>query len=61
MYNPSKIKQDAKDTAQALHRPRFTRVGTSFVERIQAKTDVAYRKILRDEIQRLPSIGKTML
>jgi hypothetical protein len=54
----SKVKQTALEIASAI-RPanRFSRVGMSFVERIEAKVRVA----IREEVRIHPSKGKTLL
>jgi hypothetical protein len=54
----SKVKQTALEIASAI-RPanRFSRVGKSFVERIEAKVRVA----IREEVRIHPSKGKTLL
>ena len=54
----SKVKQTALEIAAAI-RPanKFSRVGMSFVERIEAKV----RAAIREEIRIHPSKGKTLL
>jgi hypothetical protein len=54
----SKVKQTALEIASAI-RPanKFSRVGMSFVERIEAKVRVA----IREEVRIHPSKGKTLL
>ncbi len=54
----SKVKQTALDMAAAI-RPanKFTRVGMSFMERIEAKV----RATIREEMRIHPSKGKTLL
>jgi hypothetical protein len=54
----SKVKQTALEIAAAI-RPanKFSRVGMSFVERIEAKVRVA----IREEVRIHPSKGKTLL
>jgi hypothetical protein len=54
----SKVKQTALEIASAI-RPanKFSRVGMSFVERIEAKIRVA----IREEVRIHPSKGKTLL
>ena len=54
----SKVKQTALEIASAL-RPanKFSRVGMSFVERIEAKV----RAAIREEVRIHPSKGKTLL
>lgn len=55
----SKVKQTALEIASAI-RPtnRFSRVGMSFVERIEAKEVCA---AIREEVRIHPSKGKTLL
>ena len=54
----SKVKQTALEIASAI-RPsnKFSRVGMSFVQRIEAKVRVA----IREEVRIHPSKGKTLL
>jgi hypothetical protein len=54
----SKVKQTALEIASAI-RPanKFTRVGMTFLERIEAKVRVA----IREEVRMHPSKGKTLL
>jgi hypothetical protein len=54
----SKVKRTALEMATAI-RPsnRFTRVGMSFIERIEAKV----RAAIREEVRVHPSKGKTLL
>lgn len=54
----SKVKQTALEMAAAI-RPanKFTRVGMSFIERIEAKV----RAAIREEVRIHPSKGKTLL
>jgi hypothetical protein len=54
----SKVKQTALEIASAI-RPanKFSRVGMSFVERIEAKV----RAAIREEVRIHPSKGKTLL
>ena len=54
----SKVKQTALEIAAAI-RPanKFSRVGMSFIERIEAKV----RAALREEVRIHPSKGKTLL
>jgi len=56
--NRSKVKQTALEIAAAI-RPanHFTRVGMSFVDRIEAKV----RAAIREEVRLHPSKGKTLL
>ena len=54
----SKVKQTALEIATSI-RPanKFTRVGMSFIERIEAKV----RATIREEVRIHPSKGKTLL
>lgn len=54
----SKVKRTALEIASAI-RPvnRFSRVGMSFIERIEAKV----RAAIREEVRIHPSKGKTLL
>lgn len=54
----SKVKQTALEIAAAI-RPanQFTRVGMSFIERIEAKV----RAAIREEVRIHPSKGRTLL
>jgi len=56
--NRSKVKRTALEIA-AVIRPanKFTRVGMSFIERIEAKV----RAAIREEVRIHPSKGKTLL
>jgi len=53
--NKSAVKKLALEYAKA-NRPKFTRAGLSFFERINAKL----RNIIISEVQSHPSIGKTL-
>ena len=55
--NRSKVKQTALEIAHQLRAQPFTRVGTTFLERIENATRAA---IVR-EVKQHPSIGKTLL
>lgn len=60
--NRSKVKKTALEIASQTRlngsgKPRFTRVGASFVERIEARTVAA----IRGEVQAHPGVGKTLL
>ena len=56
--NRSKVKRTALEIAASI-RPanKFTRVGMSFIERIEAKV----RAAIREEVRIHPSKGKTLL
>ena len=56
--NRSKVKRTALEIAATI-RPanKFTRVGMSFIERIEAKV----RAAIREEVRIHPSKGKTLL
>ena len=55
--NRSKVKQTALDYA-SRHRPtnKFSRVSASFLERIEFAT----HRYIHEEVQRHPSIGRTL-
>jgi hypothetical protein len=55
--NRSKVKQTALEIAEQTRAQGFTRVGSSFLERIEAKTMQA----IREEVRIHPSRGKTLL
>jgi hypothetical protein len=55
--NRSKVKQTALEIAGQTRAQGFTRVGGSFLERIEAKTMQA----IREEVRTHPSRGKTLL
>lgn len=54
--NRSSVRRLALDYAKANRAGRFTRVGKEFFERIDARV----RIMVTDEVQRHPSIGKTL-
>jgi hypothetical protein len=54
--NRRAVRQLALDYAKANRAGRFTRLGKSFFERIDAKV----RNIVTSEVQSHPSIGKTL-
>lgn len=60
MIGPAKIKLDALTECERQGRTKFTRVGKTFTDRVDAKLRVAYQAILKDEVQRHPSIGVTL-
>lgn len=55
--NRSRVKRTALEIAASTRGTRFTRVGKSFIERIEAKT----RAAIREEVRLHPSKGKTLL
>lgn len=55
--NRAKVKQTALEIAKATRAQGFTRVGLSFLERIEAKT----RAAIAEEVRLHPSKGKTLL
>ncbi|HVM51270.1 MAG TPA: hypothetical protein VMU04_24785 [Candidatus Acidoferrum sp.] len=55
--NQSKVRQTALEIAEMTRAQRFTRVGKSFLERIEAKT----RAAIAEEVRIHPSKGKTLL
>jgi hypothetical protein len=55
--NRSKVKQTALEIAGQTRAQGFTRVGKSFLERIEART----RAAIADEVKQHPSKGKTLL
>ena len=54
--NRSAVKRLALDYAKANRAGRFTRVSKDFFQRIDARV----RVMITDEVQRHPSIGKTL-
>jgi hypothetical protein len=54
--NTQNVKQLALDMAKNSGRVRFTRVGESFLDRVEARL----RNIIEDEIKRHPSVGVTL-
>jgi hypothetical protein len=54
--NRSSVRRLALDYAKANRAGRFTRVGKEFFSRIDAQV----RNIITGEVQRHPSIGKTL-
>lgn len=56
LTNKSKIREFAIDYAKASGRVQFHRVGKSFIDRVEARLAA----VIRGEIQRHPSIGKTL-
>jgi len=54
--NRSSVRRLALDYAKSNRADKFTRVGKSFFERIDAKV----RNIIISEVQSHPSIGKTL-
>jgi hypothetical protein len=55
--NRSKVKQTALDYAREFRAQGFTRVGKSFLDRIEAQT----RAAILFEVKAHPSKGKTLL
>ncbi len=55
--NRAKVKQTALEIAKATRAQPWTRVGSSFLQRIEAAT----RRVIADEVRRHPSKGKTLL
>lgn len=55
--NRSKVKQTALEIATKTRAQGFTRVGKSFLDRIEAQTRAAIAR----EVQQHPSKGKTLL
>ena len=55
--NRSKVKQTALEIASQTRAQGFTRVGLSFLQRIEAATQAA----IRNEVRIHPSKGKTLL
>jgi len=62
--NQSKVRKTALEIAGQKKftfangtKPRFTRVGLSFLERIEART----RAAIADEVTKHPNVGKTLL
>jgi len=55
--NRAKVKQTALAIASRTRAQGFTRVGMSFLERIEAKT----RAAIAEEVRLHPSKGKTLL
>lgn len=55
--NRAKVKQTALDIAANTRAQGFTRVGASFLQRIEAATLAA----IRNEVRMHPSKGKTLL
>ncbi len=55
--NRSKVKQTALEIAGLTRAQKFTRVGITFLERIEAQT----RAAIAEEVRRHPSKGKTLL
>lgn len=55
--NRSKCKETALEIARATRAQGWTRVGLSFLERIEART----RAAIADEVRMHPSRGKTLL
>lgn len=55
--NRAKVKQTALEIAGQTRGQKFTRVGMSFLERIELAT----RQAIRREIAQHPSRGKTLL
>lgn len=54
--NRSSVRKLALDYSKANRAGRFTRVGKEFFQRIDARV----RVMITDEVQRHPSIGKTL-
>ena len=54
--NKAAVKKLALEYAKANRAGRFTRVGKEFFERINAMV----RNVITNEVQRHPSIGKTL-
>jgi hypothetical protein len=61
MKSDKQIKMDVLEECHTQGRQQFTRVGMKMVNRVKRRLDTAYTKILRDEVQRHPSLGKTLL
>jgi hypothetical protein len=57
LLNKSKVKQLALEVSKSTRNGRFTRVGQTFLERIEAQVAA----VVRGEVQRHPSKGKTLL
>lgn len=55
--NRAKVRQTALEIAGQLRGQKWTRVGMTFLERIELAT----RQAIRDEVSRHPSRGKTLL
>lgn len=55
--NRAKVKETALGIAQSTRAQGFTRVGQSFVDRIEA----AVRRAIAEEVRKHPSKGKTLL
>lgn len=55
--NRSRVKQTALELAKTTRAQGFTRVGQSFIDRIEAKT----RAAIAEEVRLHPSKGKTLL
>lgn len=56
LINQTKVRRLALEICQTLHRPKFSRVSQSFLDRVEAKMVQA----LHDEIHRHPSKGATL-
>jgi hypothetical protein len=55
--NASRVRKTALEIAAQTRAQKFTRVGASFLERIEAKT----RAAIAEEVRQHPSKGKTLL
>lgn len=55
--NRARVKRTALDVASTTRAQKFTRVGLSFLERIECATLMA----IRNEVRNHPSKGKTLL
>jgi hypothetical protein len=56
LLNRSAVKKFALDLSKANRAGRFNRVSLEFLERINARL----KNIIREEVQRHPSLGKTL-
>ena len=54
------LKRDLLQRAHDKGRVQFTRVGKSMTDRVEARLRNAYFSIIDDEVQRHPSLGKTL-
>lgn len=57
LINRSAVKKMALQLSADTRSGKFTRVGSSFLEKINAKVDA----MIRSEVQTHPSVGKTLM
>jgi hypothetical protein len=57
LLNKSKVKQLALELSKNTRNGRFSRVGESFIQRIEARVAA----VVADEVYRHPGKGKTLL